>query len=150
MADKSEDKVIDFVAKRKDNVEKKRRQFERLLFENFLGSYSVIDDQGSIYPITLVDISDTGCLFEVPWNVNNDKKFDKGMEVNFRMYFTQTSYIPVSANVKYSTEFVDEDSTASSNKLYNFRASPPARLSRAWLFEIVMSFFDKYTSFSKA
>lgn len=101
-------KIIDFDAERQERVESKRRDFERILFQNFLGSYSVIDSAGSIYPIQLVDISKTGCLFQVPWNINNGKKFDQGTDVSLRMYFTQTSYIPAFAEIKYGKEYIDE------------------------------------------
>lgn len=101
-------KVIDFKTEREERVENKRRDFERVLFENFLGAYSVIDDAGSIYPIQLVDISRSGCLFQVPWDVKNGKQFPSGSEIRMRMYFTQTSYIPVVCKIKYGSEFVDE------------------------------------------
>ena len=103
------DKVLDFVKKRKENIEEKRRNFERIMFDNVMGTYSVIDKEGSIYPVTLIDISNTGCLFEVPWNLENDEKFKKGTEIPMRMYFTKQSYIPVIVRIKYGKEFVDKD-----------------------------------------
>lgn len=102
--------VIDFMGKRSEQVEKKRRNFERLLFKNFLGSYSVIDDASSIYQISLVDISTTGCLFQIPSESKDDGNvFEKDKEINLRMYFTQTSYLPVIATIKYSSVHIDEE-----------------------------------------
>lgn len=103
------DKVLDFISKRKENIEDKRQNLERILFQNFLGAYSVIDKGGVIYPIQLVDISHDGCLFQVPWNVKTDEKFSEGFEVPLRVYFTKGTYIPVICNVKYSREFVERD-----------------------------------------
>lgn len=103
------DKVLDFNSKRKENIEEKRRTFERVLFENFLGCYTVIHNEGVIYPVDLVDISDDGCLFQVPWNVNNDKKFESGSEFTLRFYFTNKSYIPVIVTSKYGKEFIGPD-----------------------------------------
>lgn len=100
--------VINFQEKRKQSIEKKRRTFERVMFENFLGCYSVIDNNGSIYSIDIIDISETGLLFQVPWNENNDKKFEKGKDLTLRLYFTKESYLPAFVNVKYGTEFVDD------------------------------------------
>lgn len=100
--------VINFVEKRKQSIEKKRRNFERVMFQNFLGCYSVIDNNGSIYPIDIIDISETGCLFQVPWNENNDRKFEKDKNIGIRLYFTKNSYIPAFVLVKYGSEFVDE------------------------------------------
>jgi hypothetical protein len=101
-------KVLDFNSERKERVEQKRRSFERVVFKNFLGSYSVIDNAGSIYEIEMVDISKTGCLFQVPWNVQNDKKFEKGKEINLRMYFSQKTYLPIIVKVKYGNEYLND------------------------------------------
>lgn len=109
MGETMSDKVIDFCEKRKESVEEKRRRLERVMFQNFLGAYSVLDRQGSIHPIDLVDVSHHGCLFEVPWNVNKDKKMVEGTEITLRMYFTKDSYIPVIVNVKYAKEHLSND-----------------------------------------
>lgn len=103
------DKVLDFSKKRNENIEKKRRTFERILFQNFLGAYTVIDQNGSIYPVSLVDVSKTGCLFQVPWNPSRDTKMKNNEELNMRIYFTKNSFIPVFVNVVYGNEFVDSD-----------------------------------------
>lgn len=109
MSKDTNNEVIDFNEKRKQSIEKKRRNFERVMFENFLGCYSVINQNGSIYQIDIIDISETGLLFQVPWNKNNDKKFEKDKDLTLRLYFTKSSYIPAIVNVKYSTEYLDQD-----------------------------------------
>lgn len=101
-------KVINFKEKRDKVVEEKRRSFERVVFDNMVGAYSVIDDDGSIYPIRLVDISKTGCLFQVPLS-HADKKFGDGHELMLRMYFTKKSYIPVCVKIKYDYEHREDD-----------------------------------------
>ena len=103
------DKLLDFVGKRKENIEKKRRNFERMLFQNFLGAYSVIDDNGSIYPVKLIDLSHDGCLFQVPWDVRKDKKFAIDTELTLRMYFTKQSFVPVVVKLRHGTEFIDDN-----------------------------------------
>lgn len=103
------DKPLDFMAKRKETIENKRRNFERLLFNNLLGAYSVVDQAGTIYPVSLVDISPDGCLFQVPWNRKTDKKIDKDHETTLRMYFTKKSFVPVVVNVKYGNEYIDDN-----------------------------------------
>jgi hypothetical protein len=102
------DKLLDFVGKRKETIEKKRRNFERVLFQNFLGAYSVIDDNGSVYPVSLVDLSHDGCLFQVPWDVRSDKKFAIGTELTLRMYFTKKSFIPVVVKLRHGAEHIDD------------------------------------------
>lgn len=105
----SEFKVLDFNKKKADTIEQKRRAFNRIVFQNFLGAYSVIDDNGSIYPVTMVDIAGDGCSFQVPWNPSKDKKLASGFEVNMRMYFTDKSYIPVIMNVRHGKEVLGTD-----------------------------------------
>lgn len=105
----SEFKVLDFNKKKADTIEQKRRAFNRVVFQNFLGAYSVIDENGSIYPVTLVDIAGDGCSFQVPWNPSKDKKLAKGFEVNMRMYFTNQSYIPVVMHVRHGKEVLGSD-----------------------------------------
>lgn len=103
----SDAKILDFVGKRKDKVEKKRRQFERVMFKNFLGSYSVLDDQGSLSSVELVDISHDGCLFQIPQGVKNDRQFSKDSEITLRIYFTPESYIPAIVKIRYGKEHTD-------------------------------------------
>lgn len=100
--------VIDFVQKRKESIEKRRRSFERIMFQNFLGCYSVIDNNGSLYPIQIVDISRAGMLFQVPWNSRNDQKFAPDKDLAIRLYFTKSSYILAIVRVKYASDFVDK------------------------------------------
>ncbi len=138
----SENKVIDFVKKRSENVEQKRRAFERLVFQNFLGAYSVIDNHGSIYPITLVDISQDGCLFQVPWRAGKDAKIQRDTEIIMRMYFTKGSYIPVVVNVKHGKEIVMDDGTTYMQYGCEFDKSNSS-------FEAMQSFIDFMYKFAK-
>lgn len=103
------DKVLDFNKKREENIEKKRRSFERILFQNFLGAYSVISGDGAVYPVTLVDISRDGCLFQVPWDSKRDTAYKQGDEISMRMYFTKGSYIPVTVTIRHNTEAIGKD-----------------------------------------
>ncbi|EQC47453.1 PilZ domain-containing protein [Bacteriovorax sp. Seq25_V] len=105
----SDGKVISFKAKREENIEKKRRSFERVVFQNLLGAYSVIDADSTVYPVTLVDISHDGCLFQIPWSPTSDKKLAIGSEMKMRMYFTKKSYIPVILKIRYGNEFQGDD-----------------------------------------
>ena len=134
--------VLDFTKKREENIEKKRRSFDRVVFRNFLGAYSVINDNGAIFPIELVDISKTGCLFQVPWNVKNDTKFKSGHEVSMRMYFTEKSYIPVVCKVKYDKEFLDDQGQTYLQYGCEFDESLPS-------FQALKSFIDFTYSFAE-
>lgn len=129
------DKVLDFNEKRKENIEQKRRNFERLLFNNFLGAYSVVDQGGSIYPVSLVDVSHDGCLFQVPWNASKDSMLEHDTEMTMRMYFTKGSFIPVMMEVKYGREFIDEDGQTYMQYGCEFDKSMPS-------FKAIESFID--------
>ena len=103
------DKVLDFVGKRNENIEQKRRNFERILFKNFLGAYTVLDDNGTNYKIQLVDISREGCLFQIPYDPTRQTAFEDGHEIKMRMYFTEASYVPVICKVKRFQEYIDAE-----------------------------------------
>ena len=98
------EKLLDFVEKRKNNIEQKRRNFERILFKNMLGAYTTIDKGGVIYPVDLINISQEGCLFQVPWNGKKESLIEEGSEMTLRFYFTKKSYIPVVLTIKRGLE----------------------------------------------
>ena len=100
--------LIDFVQKRQESIERKRRNFERIMFQNFLGCYSVIDRHSGPSPIRIVDISETGMLFQVPWNPHCDQKFETDQELTIRLYFTKDSYILAIVKVKYTSQHTDK------------------------------------------
>lgn len=102
-------KILDFVAKRKAKIEKNRRRFERLVFHNFLGAYSVIQKTDSIVPITLVDIAHDGCSFQTSWSGVESDIFTIGSELTLRMYFSPDSYIPVVVDIKNSRPHKGKD-----------------------------------------
>jgi hypothetical protein len=135
-------KVLDFNKKREENIEAKRRNFERLLFRDFLGAYSVIDESETLYPIELVDISKKGCLFQVPWNDATDKEFAKGTEIKMRMYFTKQTFIPVLIKVKYGKKFVGDNGQAFMQYGGEFDSSMPS-------FTALQSFIDFMYKFAE-
>lgn len=70
--------------------EEEKRAFERVLFNEFLGIYTLIESEG-LQRVQLIDISSTGCRFEMK---KEDGKFEVGDEWAFRMYFTRNTYLP--------------------------------------------------------
>ena len=97
-------KVLSFEDKRKENIEKKKRSFERVLFDEFLGTYTELDDNGSSYAITMLDISRTGCSFQVPAQKKNSQHFQMDSDITLRFYFTKKSFIPVLVKIKHSSK----------------------------------------------
>lgn len=105
----SKTNVINFQEKRKENIEKKRRTFERVLFQNFLGAYTVIAADDTVYPVSLVDISHDGCLFQIPWDESSDKKLPEQTELKLRMYFTKDTFIPTIVHTRYAKIHTEKD-----------------------------------------
>ncbi len=104
----SEKKVFNFEEKRRQSIEQKRRSFERVVFDEFLGVDAVIDDNGSGHPLKLLDISGEGCQFQVPFSAHPKNKFSSGTEVTLKLFFTKTSFLPVVVKIRHTTEFVDQ------------------------------------------
>lgn len=107
-----EKKVVDFTEKRKKTIEQKRRTFERVVFQEFLGVYSVVDDQGSNFPIKLVDISADGCQFQLPFSLKAKNQFKSGTEVTLKLYFSKGTYLPAVVTVRHASEYIDKDGDA--------------------------------------
>ncbi|MCT4641895.1 MAG: hypothetical protein N4A33_06310 [Bacteriovoracaceae bacterium] len=104
--------VIDFQARRKNTIEKRKRSFERVLFREFLGSYAEIDSHGNKYSVNMVDISHDGCLLQVPFSKSVQNHFKDVEAVTVRVYFTKEEFLPVVVNIKHGTEYIDEKGDA--------------------------------------
>ena len=108
----SDKKVVDFNEKRKQSIEQKRRSFERVVFQEFLGVYSVVDEQGSSFPVKLVDISKDGCQFQLPFSLKAKNQFKSGTEVTLKLFFTKGTFIPAVVTVRHGSEYIDQDGDA--------------------------------------
>jgi hypothetical protein len=107
-----EKKVVDFNEKRKQTIEQKRRTFERVVFQEFLGVYSVVDDQGTGFPIKLVDVSEEGCQFQLPFTLKAKNQFKTGTEVTLKLFFTKGTYLPCVVTIRHATEYIDQQGDA--------------------------------------
>jgi len=137
-------KVVDFGAKRKQSIEQKRRTFERVVFQEFLGVYSVVDDQGSSFPIKLLDISGDGCQLQLPFSLKAKNQFKSNTELSLKFFFTKGSYLPAVVTIRHATEYVDKDGDAWLRFGGDFDTSLPS-------FKALSSFIDfiyQYAEFS--
>ena len=100
--------VLDFVSKKKEQVEQKRRRFERFLFQNFLGAYCTIIKDEAVYQISLINISKDGCRFQVPQGVRSPH-IEVGKEIMLRLYFTQSGYILIPVRILGEVEVVGDN-----------------------------------------
>ena len=108
----SDKKVFDFSEKRKQSIEQKRRSFERVVFQEFLGVYSVIDDHGTGFPIKLVDISGDGCLLQIPFSAKAKNQFKAGEEVTLKLYFSKGTFLPAVVQIRHASEYIDQQGDA--------------------------------------
>lgn len=137
-------KVIDFQQKRQDSIEKRKRSFERVLFKEFLGTYAEIDNNGTKYDVSIVDISREGCQFQIPFGPNAKNQFEKNSDVVIRVYFTKDDFIPLVVNVKHASEYVDEKGDAYMKFGGIFDKSLPSFQA----FEPFIEFIYKFAEFS--
>lgn len=139
-------KVFDFNEKRKQSIEKKRRSFERVVFQEFLGVFTVIDSDGSGFPVKLIDISTEGCQFQLPYSLKALNQFKAGTEFTLKLYFAKSTYLPAVVTVRHAQEYIDKDGDAWLRLGSAFDTSLPS-------FTALKSFIDfiyQYAEFSCA
>lgn len=86
------EKVVRFSDRQKEKQEALRREYERFLFDRFLGCYTVIENRG-LRSVEMIDISKAGCSFRIPYE---EGAFQVGEAVDFRFYFSSKNYLPMS------------------------------------------------------
>lgn len=104
----SEFTVINLNEKKKEIIENKRREFERVLFKQLLGVYCFLEENSTPIPITLIDLSKKGMLMQS--TLKNKNFFQEKINeiITIRLYFSSHSYLPVKAFVKHITDYEDK------------------------------------------
>jgi hypothetical protein len=90
--------VFDFKKKRAENIEKKKRQFERVLFSEFVQCFCATPGSDGLFSVTVIDVSQSGCQLQVEVQENIDKLFKVKKELELRFFFTKKSFL--SARIK--------------------------------------------------
>ena len=93
-------KVVQFTEVRKEKQEHLKREYERVFFNRVLGCYTVIDKLG-LKAVEMRDISKSGCSFRMP---HREGAFSVGEEIDFRFYFSNTTFVPVRLTIKRVTK----------------------------------------------
>lgn len=96
--------VLDMTERREAALTAERRSVKRTILTEFIGGFAVIPQQG-LQKISIYDISESGLAFDLKLN---EGQFRVGEEVAVRIYFSQTSYIPVSVKVANIRSIEDE------------------------------------------
>jgi hypothetical protein len=101
----SDKTLVDFSEVRTQKLEEKRRKTERIFFKNLLGVYSVTGET-RMRQIDLVDVSEEGCAFQVPFSSENPWP-TQGNDLPIRLYFSQDTYLEVRVKVVNSRPYIE-------------------------------------------
>ena len=111
--------IIDFSQIRKKKIALKRRSIERLFFKNHIAVYALVEvDQ--LYKIEVIDVSEEGCSFRIPFEKNEETAVFKGpctflsqfeikkSDLPIRFYFSEKNYLEILIQIRYSTDFIED------------------------------------------
>jgi hypothetical protein len=98
--------VVDFGQAREQKLDEKRRKTERIFFTNLLSVYSVVGE-GKIRPIELLEVSEDGLSFQVPFDSRDPWPMGSN-EMPLRLYFSQDTYIPIHIKIENSRSLIDK------------------------------------------
>lgn len=106
--------VVDMTEARQAILNREKRQVKRTLLTEFIGAFTVLPERG-LLRVSLYDISDNGCAFDVEMMEGN---FRNGDEVAMRVYMNHKTYfsfvvkithtrpLPVEGVVRHGANFV--------------------------------------------
>jgi hypothetical protein len=85
-------KIVELKPLRDARNEEKRRKFERILFKNMLGCFSVVEGK-YLKSVELIDVSKEGLSFQLPHSSKTALDFEINKDFIFRFYFNENSYL---------------------------------------------------------
>lgn len=91
----SDSKVVSFSKHQQEKQEGMRRDYERVLYKQLLGGYTVIEKLG-LKAVEIHNISKNGCLFTMD---PVDGAYKVGEEIDFRFYFSANTYVPAKLKI---------------------------------------------------
>lgn len=103
----SESKVVNFSKHQQEKQADIRREYERVLYKQLLGGYTVIEKLG-LKAVDLHDISKSGCMFSMD---PVDGAYKVGEEIDFRFYFSARTFVPVKLKIVRAEKVDDGYST---------------------------------------
>jgi hypothetical protein len=108
-APEAAERVVDFNEVREQRLAEKKRQNERILFKNLLSVYTMVG-QSEMLPVELVDVSEDGCSFHIPFDPENRKIWPNDIqEFPLRLYFSQDTFLEVIAKIHYSRSAIENN-----------------------------------------
>jgi hypothetical protein len=133
-------KVVQFSEVRKEKQENLKREYERVLFNRILGAYTVVEKLG-LKPVEMRDISRSGCSFRTPFE---DGAFTVGEELEFRFYFSNTTFLPIKVTIKRVVPAIEGHS-----KYYDHGCSFDQEMSTFPAIEKFVEFINAYAGSAK-
>lgn len=103
--------IVSLEKKRSEKIRVKKREVERVLFNNFLGVFISVEHDGKWIPIKIVDISPRGCLLEIIDQVISNNLLQDKKELSLRFYFTPKHYLLIDVKIKHENQFQDVNGT---------------------------------------
>jgi hypothetical protein len=100
-----QERVVDFNEVRAQRLEEKRRKTERIFFKSLLSVYSVVGEH-AMRPIELIDVSEDGCSFQIPFDPDRPWPNDMS-EIPLRMYFSQDTYLEICVKIQNSRPCIE-------------------------------------------
>lgn len=98
--------VVDFEQERTKRLNEKQRKYERVFFKQLMSVYSVLDGS-KMKPIDLVDVSEEGLGFQVPFDSKNPWPQDL-KEMQIRLYLSQDTYLPLVIRIQNSRQAIED------------------------------------------
>ncbi|OFZ78388.1 MAG: hypothetical protein A2583_13945 [Bdellovibrionales bacterium RIFOXYD1_FULL_53_11] len=102
---KTSEHVVDFNAARAQRMDEKRRNAERIFFNNLLSVYCVTGGD-KLRPVEIIEVSEDGCSFRVPFDAANPWPSD-AENIPLRLYFSQDTYLQVHVNIANSRPSIE-------------------------------------------
>ncbi|MBS1983786.1 MAG: PilZ domain-containing protein [Bdellovibrionales bacterium] len=136
----SQGKLVQISEARRDKQEKLKREYERVLFNRILGSYTYIEKLG-LKSVEVLDISKSGCSFRMPYS---EGAFALDEELDFRFYFSNSTYLPCRIIVKRVME-TEENST----RYWQFGCAFDTALSNYQAVDKFVEFINAYSLCAK-
>ncbi len=97
--------IIDISQVRAQKLEEKRKSTERVFFRKLLSVYSVATTD-SMIAIDLIEVSEDGCSFQVPYDANRPWP-NELTGFPLRLYFSQDSFLEIPVQIQNTRHAIE-------------------------------------------
>ena len=97
--------VVNLSSVRKEMIEEKRRDYERVVFKSNFGVFTLLEEIG-LYAIEVLDISEGGMLFQT--SQSSRFKAKVGDSIPVRFYFATDHYLAIDVKIVRSFDAIED------------------------------------------